>query len=54
MAKNPGYLQIILAFINLIALILTARVEEQEMVRKFGKEYREYMKQTRMFFPYLL
>jgi protein-S-isoprenylcysteine O-methyltransferase Ste14 len=54
MAKDPGYLQILLAIINFIALIFTARVEEQEMIMKFGEEYREYKKQTKMFIPYIL
>jgi len=54
MAKDPGYLQIILSIINFIALILTAKAEEGEMIRKFGEEYREYMKKTKMFIPFVL
>jgi len=47
MMKDPGYFQIILTVINFIALIFTARVEEQEMIKKFGEEYREYKKLVR-------
>jgi len=54
MAKDPGYIQILLAIINFISLIFTARVEEKEMIIKFGDEYREYMKKTKMFFPFIL
>ena len=54
MAKDPGYLQILLAIINFIALIFTARVEEQEMIQKFGEEYKEYKKKTKMFIPFIL
>ena len=54
MAKDPGYPQIILSIINFIAPIFTARVEEQEMIKKFGDEYRDYMRKTKMFFPYVL
>lgn len=54
MLKDPGYIQIILALISFIALVLTAGVEEKEMIKKFGDEYREYMKKTKMFFPYIL
>ena len=54
MLKNPGYIQIVLSIINLLALILTARVEEGEMIKKFGVEYRDYMKKTKMFVPYVL
>lgn len=31
----------------------TARVEENENLEKFGDEYREYSKKTKMFIPYL-
>ncbi len=54
MMKDPGYWQIILSVINFIALYLTARVEEGEMIKKFGDEYREYMKESKMFFPWVL
>ena len=52
--KDPGFPQWLFALINLIALIITARIEEKEMVIKFGNEYREYMKNTKMFIPYIL
>lgn len=54
MLKNPGYIQITLALINIIFLFFTSRVEEKEMIKKFGDEYREYMKETKMFCPYIL
>jgi len=34
-------------------LVATARVEEAENLRKFGAEYAAYMKETRMFLPFL-
>jgi protein-S-isoprenylcysteine O-methyltransferase Ste14 len=54
MLKNPGPAQIILALVNTAALFFTAKVEEGEMIRKFGSGYREYMKTTRMFIPFVL
>jgi protein-S-isoprenylcysteine O-methyltransferase Ste14 len=54
MMKNPETLQLILATINLIAVFITAKIEEAEMLEKFGSEYREYMKETKMFIPYIL
>jgi protein-S-isoprenylcysteine O-methyltransferase Ste14 len=54
MMKNPQKLQLILATINLIAVFITAKIEEAEMIRKFGSEYRLYMKETKMFIPYVL
>jgi protein-S-isoprenylcysteine O-methyltransferase Ste14 len=52
--KDPGPLQLLLGIINLIAVGITARIEEYEMIRKFGNEYREYMKETKMFIPFIL
>lgn len=52
--KHFDYIQIILMATNIIALILTAKVEEKEMIKKFGNEYMEYMKTTRMFIPLIL
>jgi protein-S-isoprenylcysteine O-methyltransferase Ste14 len=54
MLKDPGKTQVILSVVNLIAIYVTARIEEKEMIAKFGDEYREYMKETRMFIPFIL
>lgn len=52
--KDPGMIQLWLGIINLIAVYLTARIEENEMKAKFGDEYRVYMKETWMFIPFIL
>ena len=52
--KQPGKYQLILAIVNLIAIYLTSRIEEKEMIAKFGQEYRNYMKETKMFLPFVL
>jgi protein-S-isoprenylcysteine O-methyltransferase Ste14 len=54
MLKNPAPPQLILAVINLIAVYFTARIEEHEMIVKFGEEYKAYMKETKMFIPLIL
>lgn len=54
MLKDPGGFQVILGTVNLLAVYLTARIEEGEMTAKFGDEYRQYMKETKMFVPYLV
>jgi protein-S-isoprenylcysteine O-methyltransferase Ste14 len=54
MLKNPALPQLILAVINLIAVYFTARIEEHEMILKFGEEYKTYMKETKMFIPFIL
>jgi protein-S-isoprenylcysteine O-methyltransferase Ste14 len=51
--KNPGLVSICLVVAASGFLIATARVEERENVRYFGVAYHDYMKQTRMFVPYL-
>lgn len=54
MLKNPGKSQLILGLVNIVALIITARIEEFEMIAKFGDEYRAYMKVSKMFIPFIL
>lgn len=54
MLKDPGIVQLIFGAINLTAVYITARIEEKEMVTRFGSEYQEYMKETRMFIPFIL
>lgn len=51
--KKPSYIGIILCLINLIAIQLTAIVEEKEMVKKFGPDYSEYMSKTKRFIPFI-
>lgn len=54
MLKDPGPLQIILGAVNLIAVYFTALIEENEMIAKFGDKYKAYIKETRMFIPFIL
>lgn len=42
-----------LAAVATLALIATTRAEESENVARFGQEYRDYMKRTRRFVPFL-
>lgn len=53
MFKYPGRYQIIFGVVNAIAIYFTARIEEKEMIARFGDQYREYMKSTRMFIPFI-
>jgi protein-S-isoprenylcysteine O-methyltransferase Ste14 len=54
MLKQTGTFQLILGAVNLAAIYLTARIEEKEMIARFGDEYRAYMKESKMFIPFLL
>jgi protein-S-isoprenylcysteine O-methyltransferase Ste14 len=53
MLKDPGSVQITIGLINLVAVYITARIEEREMIARFGEEYRTYMKETKMFLPFV-
>jgi protein-S-isoprenylcysteine O-methyltransferase Ste14 len=51
--KAPSWLGGLLAVTATLSLVATARIEEAENQRFFGEVYRAYMKQTRMFIPFL-
>jgi protein-S-isoprenylcysteine O-methyltransferase Ste14 len=51
--KAPSWFAALLAVVATGAAYLTARVEERENVRNFGAEYAEYMRETRMFIPFV-
>ncbi|NIQ77767.1 MAG: isoprenylcysteine carboxylmethyltransferase family protein, partial [Anaerolineae bacterium] len=52
--KNPSWAGCGLALGATAFLLATAKVEEAENVRYFGAAYRTYMRQTKMFIPFLL
>jgi len=45
---------VILAGVATLALVVTAKAEEAENLSRFGEEYRNYMRRTRLFVPFLL
>jgi protein-S-isoprenylcysteine O-methyltransferase Ste14 len=51
--KAPSWLGGLLAAAATLFLVATARVEEGENLRYFGQPYRDYMKRSKMFLPYL-
>ena len=51
--KHPTLPVIVLSIVSIVAATLTAKIEEKDSLVKFGDEYREYMKKTKMFAPYL-
>jgi protein-S-isoprenylcysteine O-methyltransferase Ste14 len=53
MFKETGTLQLIAGTVNLIAIFLTARIEEKEMIARFGDQYSQYIKESKMFLPYI-
>jgi protein-S-isoprenylcysteine O-methyltransferase Ste14 len=51
--KNPSWAGVFLAVISTFALTMTARMEETENMHFFGLAYQDYMKQTKLFIPFL-
>jgi protein-S-isoprenylcysteine O-methyltransferase Ste14 len=51
--KYPYGWGIILAMLASLGLYATARIEEKENITTFGVAYLEYMKNSKMFIPYL-
>jgi protein-S-isoprenylcysteine O-methyltransferase Ste14 len=54
MMKNPELRLLLLGLLNLVAIWLTARIEEEEMIARFAEDYRLYMKETKMFIPFII
>ena len=51
--KNPSVPALALAVVASGALFLTASAEEAECLAKFGDAYREYMRETKRFVPFV-
>lgn len=54
MFKYISFITVSLAVATLIFLIFTAKIEEKENIKFFGYDYEEYMKNTKMFIPFLI
>jgi protein-S-isoprenylcysteine O-methyltransferase Ste14 len=51
--KHVSFLTAALLVIVLVSAYLTAKVEEKELIERFGDDYVQYMKRTRMFIPFV-
>jgi len=51
--KRVSWVGICLAAVATVFIITTARIEEEENIVYFGDAYREYMKRTKMFIPFI-
>jgi len=52
--KLPNTVGLILAGSAALFLFATAKADEQECILVFGQDYKDYMKRTKMFLPYVL
>ena len=51
--KHPTLLLFVIAMISTNFLYFTSKFDEKECIRYFGKKYENYMKNTKMFIPYI-
>jgi protein-S-isoprenylcysteine O-methyltransferase Ste14 len=51
--KDPAGPGVLLALAATLFLVATAKADEAECIRFFGPPYQDYMKQTRMFIPFV-
>lgn len=51
--KSISLLSTSLVLVASICLYITAKIEEEENLDRFGEDYADYMRNTRMFIPYL-
>jgi protein-S-isoprenylcysteine O-methyltransferase Ste14 len=51
--KHSSWVSVSLAVIATLFLTMTAKIEEAENIRFFGAAYQSYMKQTKMFIPFV-
>ena len=52
--KRIIWFEILMAILATLFLVMTVKKEEIENIEFFGEKYREYMKNTKMFIPYVL
>ena len=51
--KDISWISIILVIMASITLIVTARADENECIQYFGDQYKNYMKSTKRFIPFI-
>lgn len=51
--KDPGWIRGLLAVAATLFLVATAKADESECVQFFGDPYRDYMKRTKRFIPFI-
>ena len=51
--KSVTWQDFVIIVITSVALYITAKIEEKEMLKKFGEEYDTYRMKTKMFIPFI-
>ncbi len=51
--KNPDTIIILISILSSVFLYVTAKTEEKEDMNYFGVQYKEYIKKSKMFIPFI-
>jgi len=51
--KVPSLVNLPFAILSTAFLYITSRIDEKECIRYFGEEYKDYMKNSKMFIPFI-
>lgn len=51
--KTPSFIGVGLVVTTIFGVYLTARIEENHNLERFGEEYRDYMNRTKRFIPFI-
>ena len=51
--KNPDWILLPVTIISSLLLVFTAFADEKECIDYFGADYKEYMKKTKRFIPFI-
>ena len=51
--KDPSWVGVFLVLTTIVSAILTARIEEEHNLERFGEEYQDYMEKTKRFIPFI-
>lgn len=54
MFKQISVITVLLALLTVVFVFLTAKTEEKENIKFFGDSYVKYMKESKMFIPFIL
>jgi protein-S-isoprenylcysteine O-methyltransferase Ste14 len=52
--KNPAIDLLVISIIATVFFFATSMIEEKEKIKYFGEKYRDYMKRSKMFIPFLV